>query len=128
MNSEAATMWRRARRALLGAERLVDDDPDGAASRAYYAAFHAVSALFVLRGKSFSRHSAVETAVHRDLVRSGEWSPETGAAYTWLMNARMKGDYGAEAHVTPDEAREALHKARLILREVQRLSPEGLEV
>jgi uncharacterized protein (UPF0332 family) len=61
-------LWERARRALATARRDLPADPDAAASRAYYAAFYAVSALFAAEGKSFRKHSAVETAVHRDLV------------------------------------------------------------
>jgi uncharacterized protein (UPF0332 family) len=42
---EVADYWARAIQALQTAESLVDRDPDASSSRAYYAAFYAVSAL-----------------------------------------------------------------------------------
>ncbi|MBI3923169.1 MAG: HEPN domain-containing protein [Armatimonadetes bacterium] len=63
-------LWQRAQNALKSAEVLVGVSGDDAASRAYYAAFHAVSALFATRGQVFSKHTAVRAAVHRDLVHT----------------------------------------------------------
>ncbi len=68
LNQEAADLWARALQALHTANSTAATDPDAAASRAYYAAFYAVSAMLALEGKTFSRHSALEVAVHRDLV------------------------------------------------------------
>jgi len=44
----------RASRALQTAAMLVTTDPESAVSRAYYAAFHAVTAVFALHGRSFT--------------------------------------------------------------------------
>jgi uncharacterized protein len=77
---EIADLWRRARQALETAGLLADRDPDAAASRAYYAAFYAVSALLAFDQRSFRKHSAVERAVHRDLVKNGIWSSEVAAS------------------------------------------------
>lgn len=76
MNSEAADLWQRAVQALATARSL--SSTDDAASRADYAALYAVSALFTLSGTTFSRHSAVESAVHRDLVKAGLAAAEIG--------------------------------------------------
>ena len=38
-------LWLRAQESIKGAEVLVDIDPNAAASRSYYAAYHAVCAL-----------------------------------------------------------------------------------
>ena len=56
-------LWDRAQKALAAARRELAVDPDLAASRAYYAAFYAVSALLAAEGSTFTRHSAVEAAV-----------------------------------------------------------------
>jgi len=98
--------------------------PDDAASRAYYAAFHAVSALFSLEGKTFKRHSAVENEVHFSLVHSGKWTKELGAKYKALHRLRMIGDYGSPMHVTGDEAVDAIESASEILRAVSAARPE----
>ena len=124
LDPEVQDAWSRAVRALKTAESLVGQDPDAAASRAYYAAFHAVSTLLAFEGHSLRKHSAVERAVHRDLVKTGRWAPEVGAAFSWLANLRYTGDYGGESHVQLPEAREAAEKAALILQVVHRSIPE----
>ncbi len=58
MKEFAAVEWDRAGRALESARQLVDTDPDSAASRAYYAAFHALTAMFALHGQTFTKHSS----------------------------------------------------------------------
>lgn len=127
MSDEVRDHWVRAENSFRSARQLVEDDPDSAASRAYYAAFHAVCALLLSRGSSFAKHAAVETAVHRDLVRPGEWSAELGAAYSWLVHVRLTGDYGGDQHVTVDEARTAVEKARMII-EAARTADRGGEL
>ena len=91
---EAVDFWERARQARHTAEATAESDPDAAASRAYYAAFYGVSCLFAVEGKSFTRHSALEVAVHRDLVKSGRWPRELGEAYAFVLRLRATGDYG----------------------------------
>lgn len=126
MNQDALDLWGRALRSRETSLRLVGLDPDAAASRAYYAAFYAVSALFALQGKTFTRHSALETAVHGELVKPGTWPAELGAAFSWLVRLRKTGDYGGGMHVSPDEAREAADKALRILQAVRITRPELL--
>ena len=123
MNHETHDLWLRAVRSYKTASKLVEEDPDAAASRAYYAAFYAVPALLALQGKTFTQHRAVEAAVHRDLVQAQTWSVELGAAFSWLVRLRRTGDYGGSMHVSPDEAQEAVDKARSILQAVRTTSP-----
>lgn len=126
MNVETQDLWNRAVRALDTASEWAEKDPDAAASRAYYAAFHAVSALFAAEGRSFSKHSGLESAVHKDLVRTDRWSAELGAAYSELSVLRKTGDYGGPTHVQTDEAVEAVAKARGVLDAVKSvLKKEG---
>lgn len=124
MTEFAGSEWKRAEGALAAAKALVEIDPDSAASRAYYAAFHAVSALFALRGQSFSRHSAVRAAVHRDLVRAEGWSPEFGQDYDFLLDLRSAGDYGGIKHVLSEDARSAVDTARRVLDAAAKACPE----
>lgn len=67
MSAEVQDWWDRAVRALETARMLIDEDADAASSRAYYAAFYAVSALFANEKRSFRKHTELEAAVHRDL-------------------------------------------------------------
>jgi uncharacterized protein (UPF0332 family) len=126
MNQEAHTLWLRAVRSYKSAAKLADEDPDAAASRTYYAAFHAVSTLFALQGKTFTKHRVLEAAVHRDLVRTQMWAVDLGAAFSWLVRLRRTRDYGGSMHVSLDEAQEAVDKARQILHAVRTTSPEPL--
>ena len=124
MNELAVSLWDRATEALRAGRHLSAVSPDAVASRAYYAAFYAVSALFASEGREFRRHSAVETAVHRDLVKSGRWQPETGSAYSFLAEIRTVGDYGDMDHVTAEQGGQAIQLASDILRVVSQEKPE----
>lgn len=126
MTPEVSDHWQRAVQALRTAEVLVESDPDASASRAYYAAFHGASAFFALQQQTFTKHTAVESAVHRDLVKPGLWPVEVGAAFSWLANLRYTGDYGGQEHVLPEDARVAVERARLILETVRSTASEPL--
>ena len=118
-------LWTRATRALQTAKRNYhDEDFDAAASRAYYSAFYAVSSLFSSKGLSFKKHSAVETAVHRDLVKPGIWTIELGADYRSLHALRSTGDYGGLEHVSSDQAEQSLQAAERILSSVKQTYPD----
>ncbi|OGG51980.1 MAG: hypothetical protein A3F84_15290 [Candidatus Handelsmanbacteria bacterium RIFCSPLOWO2_12_FULL_64_10] len=125
MRPEILALWSRAIQALRTARSTVSTDPDAAASRAYYAAFYAVSALFALQGKTFSKHSAVEAAVHRDLVHAGVWPVDLGKDYSFLLQLRETGDYGGPTHVSGEEALESIEAARRILQAVRDTDPES---
>ena len=124
MNARAADLWERAKKALAVAEAVSTLDPDSAASRAYYAAFYAVSARFVLEGKTFRKHSAVEAAVHRDLVKTGIWPTELGQGYSKLSETRSVGDYGELEHVSEGDSAEAIQLAGNILTAIAREHPQ----
>lgn len=124
MNREALDLWDRALEALRASEAVLEVSADAAASRAYYAAFYAVSALFAAEGTTFKRHSAVEAAVHRELVRSGRWGAELGASYTKLFELRQTSNYGGGKHVTVEDARQGLEAAKAIVAAVSHGQPE----
>jgi uncharacterized protein (UPF0332 family) len=124
MKEFVAMEWQRALRTLETAKQNACTDPDSAASRAYYAAFHALTALFALRGQTFSKHSAIRAAVHRDLVKSGEWSAYLGEAYQVLSDLREKGDYGGVTRVSKEEAKTSVDSAVEIIEAVKRTCPE----
>lgn len=116
--------WLRAHRALASAHQLAESDPDSAASRTYYAAFHALTALFALRGQTFSRHSALRAAVHRELVQTGQWTRELGRAYDFVLSLRETGDYGGLARVTVEAVRDAIKDCNTILEAVKLACPD----
>jgi uncharacterized protein (UPF0332 family) len=123
VNAEALDLWKRALEALKVADETARLSPDAAASRAYYAAFYAVCALFVAEGRTFKRHSAVEAAVHGELVRQRRWPADLGASFTKLRRLRETGDYGGGQHVTEQEARAAVATAQTITHAVSQAYP-----
>ena len=120
----ARDLWTRAGNALRAAEALLAVSSDDAVSRAYYAAFHAVSAAFALAGRTFTRHTALRSAVHRDLVHGGVWSVDLGTDFDALWELRDVGDYGGGEHVSPQDAASAVDAARRVLAAVQAQHPE----
>ena len=65
------SQWTKAARSLAAAQAILATDPDSSASRAYYAAFHGVTAVLAGRGMEFTKHTAVRAALHRDLIQAG---------------------------------------------------------
>ena len=123
MKQFAMAEWERAQRSLASARKLAQADSDSAASRAYYAAFHALTARFALHGQAFTKHSAIRAALHRDLVQPGLLSKENGQAFDFLMDLRETGDYGGIAQVSAESAKLAVRKAEAFMAAVGALCP-----
>ncbi|NEQ33049.1 MAG: HEPN domain-containing protein [Leptolyngbya sp. SIO4C5] len=95
---------------------------DDAASRAYYAAFYAVSALLISQQLTFNSHSGVLRAFSLQFVKTQRIDRHYGRDLSWLAELRQVGDYGDLKHVSLEEATKAiqvaksfLEKARLLL-------------
>lgn len=115
---------RRARETLKAADWLAREGfTNDAASRAYYAAFYAASALHVQAGRDFSKHSGVRSSLHRDVIKSGLLEERFGKHYNFLWNLRNLGDYGRTERVASDKATEAVNKAREFVEAVAALLP-----
>ena len=110
------TEWDRAVDALRESRLLLANSGlDGAVSRAYYAVFHAVTALFLLEGRVFTKHSALDAAVHRDLVKAGTWSSDLGRDFSFCADLRGVGDYGTKVRVDAKQAADAIASAHRVL-------------
>lgn len=120
MREFALSEWERAQKSLQVARQVLDVDPDSSASRAYYAAFHAVTTLFALKEQEFTKHTALRAAVHRDLVKPGVWPVSLGADFDFLMDMREIGDYGGLTHASPDDAIRAIECSGRIMDAVSR--------
>jgi len=116
--------WAKAMRSIAVAQGTLDTDPDSAASRAYYAAFHGVTAVLARRGMEFTKHTAVRAALHRDLIQSGDLSVDLGRDYDFLLDLRETADYGGVAEASLASARKAIEKARAILAVLKTLLPD----
>lgn len=81
------------------------------ASRAYYAAFYAASALLLNEGMDTSKHSGVIALIHQHFVKSGRLNKEQGRNLNWLFELRSVGDYGVSLHVVQQDAQRAVNIA-----------------
>ena len=95
-----------------------------ASSRAYYAAFHAVSAALLSRGETYSRHSQVLGAFNRAFVHTGLFPRAFTVLLTRLFENRQSGDYAILPGITEAEARQDVADAQQIVEAIRRfLSP-----
>lgn len=109
---EIAANLERADQSLGAATELTDKGYyDIAASRAYYAAFYAATAALLAEGLELSKHSGVIASIHQKFVRAGKLSKEQGKDLNWLFELRSVGDYGGVAHVSRQQAEQAIKVA-----------------
>ena len=97
--------------ALASARREQAPGPSAAVNRAYYACFYAASAVLLLDGRQFVKHTGVREAVHKHLVKTGRLTARVGQIYDQLMKNRHEADYGAVVRSTPEDAAEAVELA-----------------
>ena len=101
---------------------------DFAASRAYYAAFYAATALLLSKELTFSKHGGVVASIHRDFVKTGRLDVRQGRNLNWLFELRSIGDYGGLAHVTEPEAKQAIRAASEFLKAIQVLLEQAKRI
>lgn len=116
-NSEEITAsLQRAETSIRAAKDMFEKEYfDFAASRAYYAAFYAASALLLNENIDTSKHSGVIASIHRLFVKEGKLEKEQGKNLNWLFELRGIGDYGVSEHVSSGEAHEAIKVAEEFL-------------
>jgi hypothetical protein len=105
----------RARQDLEAARHLVQGGfPAQAASRAYYAAFHAAEAALLSLGETRSKHAGVVAAFSRLVVREGGLEDWCGRMLRSLFERRNAADYGGAAF-SRDEGDVAIADARAVI-------------
>ena len=119
---EIAANLERAEKSIQAATELAASGfYDFAASRAYYAAFYAATAVLLDEGLEFSRHSGVIASIHQRLVKTGKLDKEQGKELNWLFELRNVGDYGVTIHVSQQDAERAVQVAENFLRVIKSL-------
>lgn len=109
-------MMAKSREKLDAARREMDAGFYGeVASRAYYAVFHAISAVLFSRDLSFSSHAQVVGEFNRSFVKSGEFPPDTTRKLQRLFEDRQTADYDVIATVDELTARQDLNDAESIV-------------
>lgn len=100
---------------------LVANFPNDAASRAYYAAFHAASALLLSNDLSFGSHTGVLRAFSLNFVKPAVVDKQYGRDLYWLAELRQIADYGELQNVSSAEATQAIATADRFIVKVRQL-------
>ena len=100
---------------------------DDAASRAYYGAFHALSAVLAARGLFYSSHGQTLGAFNREVVKAGLLPPEAFTMIQRLFKDRHTGDYDVSRSLDEETGRRAVADAEWIVQEIRLLLKEHLE-
>ena len=93
------------RRSIGAAKKLLESGYfDFAISRAYYAIFYLSEALLFERGKTFSKHGAVISAVYDEFIKSNELPKEFHKVLHRAFDLRQQSDYLSSIPMTKDVA------------------------
>jgi uncharacterized protein (UPF0332 family) len=84
-------------------------------SRAYYAVFHAISAVLASRGMTFSSHAQVIGAFNKEFVKTAVFSADTTRKLQRLFEDRQISDYDCTGKIDEETAREDLDDAQALV-------------
>ena len=93
----------------------------GAASRLYYAVFHAVNALFINDGLQAVRHNGSHTLFSLHYIKTGKLPTEYGRFYNQLQTLREKSEYNSFFDATQQDVEEAQLPARQLIDAIARI-------
>jgi uncharacterized protein (UPF0332 family) len=111
-SAEIQANLERSQASLQAARILLSSNlPNDAVSRAYYAVFHAASALLLSENLSFSSHTGVLRAISLNFVKTGRLAKNYGRDLNWLAELRQVADYGETKSISLSEAEKALNAA-----------------
>lgn len=86
---EMAANLERAEASIRAAKELVTGGYyDFVASRAYYGAFYAATAILLGEELEFNKHSGVIASIHRQFIKTGRLDKSYGKDLNWLFELR----------------------------------------
>jgi uncharacterized protein (UPF0332 family) len=88
---------------------------------AYYACFHAFSAVLLRRGIPFKKHREVRSILHRDFIREKKIEAIWGKHYDWLIDNRQKADYRPLVQFDPEQTREIVNESRGFVKAMRKM-------
>ena len=88
---------------------------------AYFACFHAFSAVLFKDGKSLKKHREVRSALHRDYIRTNRIQLKWGKHYDWLFDNRQKADYRPLVEFEPDQVEEIIEQSEAFVQQMKGL-------
>ena len=107
----------KAEETLSAAKILIKSDfPDDAISRAYYAIFHAASAVLLAEGITVKSHAALKEMFGLHLVKKGKIEKKYSQILRKLKDDREDSDYDIYTDFSGHEAKIALHDAEQFIK------------
>lgn len=99
---------------------ITSGDYNGAISRAYYAAFHALKALELLEGFDSKKHSGVIAHFRQTYIKTGKLDTELSIIIGQLQEARSFGDYDVTMRFGEYDAQKAYDNAKVFVKEIEK--------
>ncbi|MGH2412534.1 MAG: HEPN domain-containing protein [Microcystaceae cyanobacterium] len=116
MSPEQQGLLDKAHRSLEAARRLNETGfPEFATSRAYYAMFYVAEAFLAGEGLSFSRHSAVISALGERFARTERIPRDYHRYLLDAQDQRNRGDYNIDPNLTEADAELLIARATAFL-------------
>ncbi|MEK7279566.1 MAG: HEPN domain-containing protein [Nitrospirota bacterium] len=101
---------------------------DDSVSRAYYAVYHAISAVLLSRGLHFSSHGQTIGAFNREFIKTKNFPSSFAGTIRKLFKERQTGDYDFESYIDADVAREDLNYGEKIVNACEKYLAKTYEV
>ena len=110
----------RAERALRSAKLLLEHgELEGAASRAYYAMFHATRAILFSKGLKAKTHKGTVSLFGEHIVKKGVLGEEYADALRKAFDLRQKSDYEIYAELDGKLVKETVNNAEKLITKVK---------
>ena len=110
----------RAERALRSAKLLLEHgELEGAASRAYYAMFHATRAILFSKGLKAKTHKGTVSLFGEHIVKKGVLGEEYADALRKAFDLRQKSDYEIYAELDGKLVKETVNNAKKFIAKVK---------
>ena len=105
---------------LKSAKILIDAEEYRAANnRAYYAIFHAISAIHALDGKAYKRHKDALGSFNREYVKTEVFPREIGRKISRAEEIRHASDYDDFYIATREKSQEQIETAEELIKMVE---------
>jgi len=91
----------------------------GANNRAYYAIFHAISAVQALEGKAYKRHKDAIANFNKDYIRTEVFPRSIGRKIAEAEEIRHASDYDDFYIATKEEAKEQIDTAKEVIQLIE---------
>ena len=104
---------------LKSAQLLLDNDMhEEAIGAAYYAVFHAISAVLADKGLEYNSHKGVISNFNKEFVHTGLIGSISAKALSSLHVRRNESEYDIEFLVGEDGARSAVEQATVAVQDI----------